>query len=62
MTRTFTEAEVLTLARAAYREGNPTFDIVPEQCARLVIGEWQKGWVWIKWGRSPDMNLTRTTR
>lgn len=33
----FSEAEVLALARKGYEEGHATFDIVPEKCALLVI-------------------------
>lgn len=33
----FTEEQVISLARKAYREGNAGFEIVPEECALLVI-------------------------
>ncbi len=50
---TFTEEDVLSLSRRAYREGNATFDIVPEKCALLVIDmqdefvkpHWAPDWV-----------------
>jgi hypothetical protein len=37
MSISFTEEQVLSLARMAYREGNAQFAIVPEKCALLVI-------------------------
>ena len=33
----FTEQQILELARRAYEEGDASFDIVPENCALLVI-------------------------
>lgn len=33
----FTEEQVLALARDAYEHGNANFDIIPEKCALLVI-------------------------
>jgi len=49
----FTEEDVLKLARQAYNEGNPQFDIEPEKCALLVIDmqdefvkpHWSPDWV-----------------
>ena len=37
MTKTFTEQEVLTFARQAYREGRADFQVQREHCALLVI-------------------------
>ena len=37
MPRAFTEQEVLTLAKRAYEEGSATFEVVPKNCALLVI-------------------------
>jgi hypothetical protein len=34
---TFSEEQVLGLARRAYREGRAGFQIAPERCALLVI-------------------------
>jgi len=50
---TFTEEDVLSLSRRAYREGNAKFDVVPEKCALLVIDmqdefvkpHWAPDWV-----------------
>ncbi len=36
-TKTFTEAEVLTLAKRAYEQGDARFEITPAKCALLVI-------------------------
>ena len=33
----FTEQQVLDLAKAAYEEGNPSFKIIPSNCALIVI-------------------------
>jgi nicotinamidase-related amidase len=49
----FTEQDVLSLARRAYEEGEPSFDIVPGKCALLVIDmqdefvkpHWAPDWV-----------------
>ena len=49
----FTENQVLSLARAAYERGDAGFEIVPEQCALLVIDmqdefvrpHWTPDWV-----------------
>ena len=49
----FTEQDVAALARKAYRDGNPRFDIIPENCALLVIDmqnefvkpHWSYDWV-----------------
>ncbi len=49
----FSEQDVLTLARRAYNEGNPQFEINPEKCALLVIDmqdefvkpHWTPDWV-----------------
>ncbi len=49
----FTEEQVLALARNAYRNGDPDFDIDPEKCALLVIDmqdefvkpHWTPDWV-----------------
>jgi nicotinamidase-related amidase len=50
---TFTEEQVLSLARRAYDEGQASFDIIPEKCALLVIDmqdefvkpHWTPDWV-----------------
>jgi len=50
---TFTEEDVLSLARKAYQEGDAAFDIIPEKCALLVIDmqdefvkpHWSPDWV-----------------
>jgi nicotinamidase-related amidase len=50
---TFTEEDVLYLARKAYQEGYAAFDIIPEKCALLVIDmqdefvkpHWTPDWV-----------------
>ena len=50
---TFTEDQVLSLARKAYNEGRASFEIVPERCALLVIDmqdefvrpHWTPDWV-----------------
>ena len=49
----FSEQDVLSIARRAYNEGNPQFEIVPEKCALLVIDmqdefvkpQWSPDWV-----------------
>jgi nicotinamidase-related amidase len=49
----FSEQDVLNLARKAYQEGNAVFEIVPEECALLVIDmqdefvkpHWSPDWV-----------------
>ncbi|MHA2207025.1 MAG: cysteine hydrolase family protein [Candidatus Thorarchaeota archaeon] len=49
----FSEQDVLSIARRAYNEGNPQFEIVPEKCALLVIDmqdefvkpHWSPDWV-----------------
>jgi len=49
----FSEKEVLELARQAYNEGNPKFEIIPRKCALLVIDmqaefvrpHWSPDWV-----------------
>ena len=49
----FSEQDVLSMARRAYNEGNPQFEIVPENCALLVIDmqdefvkpHWSPDWV-----------------
>jgi len=50
---TFSEEEVLYLAKKAYREGSAVFDIIPEKCALLIIDmqdefvkpHWSPDWV-----------------
>ncbi|MFW9995467.1 MAG: cysteine hydrolase family protein [Candidatus Odinarchaeota archaeon] len=51
--KTYTEEQVLELARKAYKEGTARFEIVPEKCALLVIDmqdefvkpHWTPDWV-----------------
>jgi nicotinamidase-related amidase len=50
---TYTEKQVLDLARRAYKEGSANFEVVPEKCALLVIDmqdefvkpQWTPYWV-----------------